>query len=298
MTTPGIIIEIKNRYNSMNPAMQQISDYLMTHYEDAAFQGIHDIARNSGVSAASVTGFVKEMGFKNYKAFQLAIAMSIGQNNHVNEEDNAPFIYGGISENDGMGEICRKVFRTSIQMLTDTLSIVDTDGMQRVSEYILKAPKIIFFGVGRSYLAAESGKSRFYRMGLNCFCYRDSHEQIVGASMCGKGDVVISVSNYGRSRSVVEATRLAKSRGAVTIGITSAKNSPLANAVDFPFFSVSSIDNLNINSNDMSAFEPSSENVAQIVLLDCLYMYVALREKEKIVEKYYETTKALEVERL
>ncbi len=297
MTTPGIIIEIKNRYHNMNPAMQQISDYLIYHYEEAAFMGIHELAKNSGVSAASVTGYVKEMGFKNYKAFQLAIAVSVGQKEiNMVEAETAPFVYGSISEKDNMEEICQKVFRTNIQMLTDTLSIIDIEGMQRVGEWILKAKRVLFLGVGRSYMAAESGKNRFYRMGINSFCYRDPHEQIVGAYLCEKGDVVIAVSNLGRSRSVVNATELARRRGAITVGITSAKNSPLAKAVEYPFFSVSGNDNL--KSKKTTPFEPSSENVVQIALLDCLYMYVALRVKSSIIDKYYETTQCLESERV
>ncbi len=297
MTTPSIIIEINNRYNNMNPAMQQISDYLIGHYSEAAFMGIHELAKNSGVSAASVTGYVKEMGYKNYKAFQLAIAVSMGQKDTGQaEEDSTPFIYGGISENDDMQEICQKVFRTNIQMLTDTLSILDVEQMSKVSEYILKAKRILFLGVGRSYLAAESGKNRFYRMGINSVCYRDPHEQIVGAYLCEKGDVVIAISNLGRSRSVVNATELARKRGAITVGITSAKNSPLANAVEYPFFSVSGMDNL--GRKGITPFEPSSENVVQITLVDCLYMYTALRVKSSIIDKYYETTQCLESERI
>lgn len=298
MTTPQLIIEIKNRYNSMNPAMQKIADYLITNYNEAATLGIHEVAGKSRVSASSVTCFVKELGFKNYKALQLAMALSIGQNTtQPGDADNSPFIYGGVTDDDGMDEICQKVFRTNIQMLTDTLSIIDVKQMEKVGKLILKAGKIVFMGVGRSYLTAESGKSRFYRMGLNCSCYRDSHEQIVCASMCSKGDVIIAVSNYGRSRSVIEAAELAKKRGAITVGITSAKNSPLANCVDFPFFSVSNSENLN-NKNNIGVLEPSSESITQIVLLDCLYMYVAQKRKDFIISKYHETTKELEKERV
>lgn len=297
MTTPQLILEIKNRYNSMNPAMQKIADYLIKNYNEASTIGIHDVARKSGVSASSVTCFVKELGYKNYKALQLAMAVSIGRNTTAGDGDISPFIYGGISDDDGMNEICRKVFRTNIQMLADTLSIIDVKQMENVGKLILKAQKIVFMGVGRSYLTAESGKSRFYRMGLNCSCYRDSHEQIVCASMCSKGDIIIAVSNYGRSRSVVEAAELAKKRGAITVGITGAKNSPLANCVDFPFFSVSSAENLN-DKNNIGILEPSSENITQIVLLDCLYMYVAQKRKDFIITKYHETTKELEKERI
>lgn len=298
MTTPQLILEIKNRYHSMNPAMQKISDFLIMNYNEAASLGIHEVAQKSGVSASSVTGFVKELGYKNYKALQLAMAVSIGQNKTSDDNQNeSPFIYGGVSDEDGMSEICQKVFRANVQMLLDTLSIVDIKPMEKVGELIMKAGKVVFLGVGRSYLTAESGKSRFYRMGVDCYCYRDPHEQIVCASMCNKGDVVISISNYGRSRSVVEATKLAKERGAYTIGITGAKNSALANCVDFPFFSVSNSDNLRHKVN-VGMLEPSSENITQIVLLDCLYMYVALKRKKFIIDKYHETTKELEKERV
>lgn len=298
MTTPQLILEIKNRYHSMNPAMQKISDYLITNYNEAAALGIHEVAQKSGVSASSVTGFVKELGYKNYKALQLAMAVSIGQNKtDSNEQNDSPFIYGGVCDEDGMNEICQKVFRTNVQMLLDTLSIVDIEQMEKVGKLILKAGKVIFMGVGRSYLTAESGKNRFYRMGLDCHCYRDPHEQIVCASMCSKGDVVIAISNYGRSRSVIEATELARRRGAVTIGITGAKNSALANSVDYPFYSASNADSSN-NKMNVGMLEPSSENITQIVLLDCLYMYVALKKKETIINQYKETTKELEKERV
>lgn len=296
MITPSIIIEIKNRYNNMNPAIQQISDYLIEHYEDAAFLGIHELAQKSGVSAASVTGFVKEMGYKNYKAFQLAIAVSIGQSNRQQESyQEAPFIYGNIKETDGVDEVCRKVFLISIQMLTDTLSILDVENIQKIGELVLHAKRVIFFGVGRSYITAESGKGRFYRMGINCFCYRDSHEQIVTAAMCSADDVVIGVSNYGRSRSVVNAMEIARSKGAATVGVTSSKNSPLAKTVEFPLYSASGTDNSSMGA---EPFEPSSENLAQMAILDCLYMYVALKKKNTILQKYNETTHELERERV
>ena len=294
MVTPGIIIEIKNRYSSMNPAMQQISDYLIAHYDEAAYIGIHELAKRSGVSAASVTGYVKELDYKNYKAFQLAMAVSIGQKNVKIQEEKEPFIYGDITEEDNVNDLCQKVFRTSVQMLTDTLSIIDTQSIEKIGKHILKAKRLIFLGVGRSYLTAESGKSRFYRMGINSFCYRDSHEQIVGASMCEKNDVVIAASNYGRSRSVIEATEIAGKRGAITVGITSAKNSPLSKIVQYPLFSASGNENSFDNS---TPFEPSSESITQIILLDCLYMYIALQKKESVLKRYYATTKELDVER-
>ncbi len=291
MVTPNIVIEIKNRYENMNPSRKQISDYIISNYKEASYLRIHDLAKKSGVSASSVTGFVKELGYKNYKAFQLDLAIFVNQSEEENKQN--PFNYGDISKNDNMEEVCQKVFKTNIQMLTDTLSIIDVEKMQEVSEHILKARRVILFGVGRSYIPAESGKNRFNRIGISAFCYRDPHEQVVTASMCKEGDLVIAISNFGRSQSVINATKIASKQGAITVGITSAKNSPLTNIVDYTFFSVSA------NSNQKTTpFEPSSENMVQIALLECLYMFVAIKSGNKIVEKYLDATKHLECERV
>lgn len=300
MVTPRIVLDINNKYASMNPAMQSISNFLVKNFDKVAYMGISELAASSGVSDATVSRYVKHMGFKNYKAFQLEMvsSLNISENDSSDDVDGmySKLEYGGITKNDPIEFLCRKVFRSNMQMLEDSLSIIDTQTIELISNRILKARNVVFFGVGRSWVTAESGRSRLYRLGINAFCYNDAHEQIVAACMCDKRDVVIAISNYGRSKSVVNNARRARQTGATTVGITSAKNSPLSNAVEFPLYTSFSYESLSIEKNQ--SYEPASENIAQIALLDCIYMSVSMKKDVHTLERFYQTAREMEEERI
>lgn len=300
MVTPRIVLDIKIKYSSMNPAMQSISDFLVKNFDKVAYMGISELASCSGVSDATVSRFVKHMGFKNYKAFQLEMVSSLNNTESESNDDTdnmySKLEYGGIMKNDPIDLICKKVYRSNMQMLEDTLSIIDTKTIEIVSNRILKARNVIFYGVGRSWVTAESGRSRLYRLGINAFCYNDAHEQIVSACTSDERDVIIAISNYGRSKSVVNNARRARTTGATTVGITSAKNSPLSKAVEFPLYTSFSYQSVSIEKN--KAYEPASENIAQIALLDCIYMSVSMKKDVHTLERFYKTAREMEEERI
>ncbi len=301
MVTPRIVLDINTKYASMNPAMQSISDYIIKNFDKVAYMGISELASGSGVSDATVSRYVKHMGFKNFKAFQLEMVGSLNTAEYDSKEE-ADVIYpkleyGGISKKDPTDILCKKVFRSNMQMLEDTLSIIDYDTIDKVSDLIMKARNVIFFGVGRSWVTAESGRSRLYRLGINTFCYNDAHEQIVAASMCDEQDVVIAISNYGRSKSVVQNARRARKNGAALVGITSATDSPLAKAVEYLLYTSFNYESyLSIEHN--LSYEPASENIAQIAVLDCIYMSVAMKTDIQVLEKFYKTALEMEEEKV
>lgn len=299
--TPRVVLCIKNKYEQLNPAMKQVADYIISCSDKVVFMGISELAAASGVSIASVTRFVKVIGYKNFKSFQLELAGSLNENQGEYQEpavsSTITFEYGGASERDNAEEICRKVFNSNQQMLTDTIKTLDFSMIEAVSEHIIKARNVIFFGCGRSHITAESGRTRLYRLGITTLCYNDVHEQIVAATMSDHRDVVIGISNYGRTASVVNCMKLARERGAVTVGLTSAEGSPLAQAVEYLFLTAYNYANLEYRSRNRS-YEPACENITQIVLLDCIYMNVALRMDKRCIDQFYETVKELEKERI
>lgn len=299
-STPLIILNIKNKYEQLNPAMKQIADYLFASGDRAIYMGISELAEESGVSIASVTRFVKAIGYRNFKSFQLELAKCLSDADDsitAYTNNTIAFEYGGASPKDSTEEICRKVFTSNLQMLTDTMKTLDYELVDRVSSLMLNARNILLFGVGRSQVTAQSGRIRLYRLGINAFCYSDAHEQIVAATMTDERDVVIGISNYGRSASVVNSMRLARERGAATIGITSAQGSPLTQAVEHSFLTAYNCANMEYR-NHNHAYEPACENITQIALLDCIYMNIALKLDKTCIDKFYATAKELEKERI
>lgn len=301
--TPRMILNIRSKYADYNPAMKRIADYVLNNCESVGGMGISAIARCSSVSEASVTRFIKSLGYKNFKTFQLELVGEMnmaGSKSEIYEESAKSLQYleysGSIQEN-SRETICKSVFRSNVRILSDTLEMLQPEVMERAAEKISKARKVVIFGVGRSYLAAESFRSRLYRFDINTFCYQDSHEQVVASNLVNEQDVVIAISNFGRSSSVVEGAVRAKELGAWVLGITSAKDSPLAKTVDDVLFTAYNYEN-RMQAKDKHYYETSCENIAQIVLLDCLYTLVMTFEDQKRVENYFKTVEALESVRI
>ena len=71
----SVITEIKSLYPQMNEAMQKIADYLIDTDEIEGVERASELAQRSGVSTASVSRFVKMMGYKEFRDFRLPIVL-------------------------------------------------------------------------------------------------------------------------------------------------------------------------------------------------------------------------------
>jgi DNA-binding MurR/RpiR family transcriptional regulator len=213
------------------------------------------------------------------------------------ENNRIVFEYGGMGPCDSAEEIGKKVFQSNIQMLSDTMRTMDYKKVEHVTNLIINARNVVFLGVGRSWISAESGRIRFNRLGINSFSYSDTNEIIVAATTCTEKDVFFGISNFGRAAAVVNNIYEAKLRGAATVGITSADGSPLTQAVDTCFLTAYNSANMEYRMHKQD-FEPSCESIAQMALLDCIYMNVALKQDKSCFDMFFNTVKVLSKERL
>lgn len=276
-----IIIKMRNLYPQMNRAMKQIADFIISNPSEASQYGAHKLADESCVSDASVSRFVQYMGYENYKRFQLALVSSLSEQN--SEKDTSTWIeYSGKIDRNSIEAVCGTIFQRSIQMLQDTWKNIDIGTIEKVAQEITKARRIILLSVGRSKVTTEALFSRLYRLGYNVQSFSDPHEQVIITSLVGEDDLVIAVSNFGESKSVVEGVIRANNNGATTIGLTSVARSSLANAVQLCMFSA-----YDYEAGEMGKYyEPSCENIPQVTIIDCIYMILAMREEERVCSTY------------
>jgi len=283
---PMILLTIRSMLTSFNPALKKIARFFLNDYNKMDYMNISDIANKSGVSESSVTRFIREVGYKNFKLFQIELARSSNENN-IQES-----VYGVINKGDSVQTICEKVIYSNIKGLEENISLLQSKMMQSAANSILEARNVLIYASGRSSVAAKSAMLRFYRLGINCFNYSDVHEQTISSVLVSKKDVVIGISDSGRSGSVVRSLRNAKGMGACTIAITSHKGSPLSEIAGIVLYTTSS------HEVSMSNVEPSYESVVQVILLDCLYMIIYMKMQDKANKLFKITADIMESERI
>lgn len=277
-----VLIEIKSRYPQMNEAMRKLADYVISAKTDIVYQKASEFARESGVSTASVSRFVRLLGYQSFNEFRLKLASAEEQTVGDGQNSEDELAYNGASVGKSPYEIGKTIFSKSVREIQDTWSMMDFDVLAQVADRIDTAKRIVVIGVGRSKLTTEALVSRLYRLGYYIVDFCDSHEIVNITSIMKEGDLLIAVSNFGQSKSVVEGVRRAKKNGAVVVAITSVKESPLTQCSDYVIFSA-----YDYASDKMGKlYEPSSENVAQLVLVDCIYMMVAMKHEKENLSRY------------
>lgn len=242
---------------------------------------IKRVARDAGVSEAMVVKTAKKLGYEGFRELRAALVeyksqATVDMHEEVTPEDRAE-------------TILRKVFRTSIQALEETLAILDVKAFERAANLIDKARQRDFYGLGGSAQIARDVAHKFLRIGLRCSVYDDTHMMAMSASLLADGDLVIAFSHSGRTNAVLEAAEIAKKNGARLIALTNYDTSPLAALADVTLCSTAQGSPL--------TGENAAARIAQLNILDAIFIAVAQKNYEGAEQSLAKTMAAVKAKR-
>jgi DNA-binding MurR/RpiR family transcriptional regulator len=220
------------------------------------------VADDAGVSEAMIVKIAKKLGFAGFKDFRAGLA---GYNSLPTTE-----LHRELSPDDTGAEIAEKVFRTSILALEETLSILDPEAFEKAAGLISAARQRDFYGIGGSAQIARDVSHKFLRIGVRTSVFDDAHMMLMSAALLGEGDVAVAFSHSGATTAVIEPLQLARRRGARTIALTNYATSPLAAAADVVLCSTAQGSPL--------LGENAAARIAQLVILDAVFVAVARRD--------------------
>ncbi|MEG1844288.1 MAG: MurR/RpiR family transcriptional regulator [Clostridia bacterium] len=277
-------IDIKSRMQSFTRSEKKLATYILGEFSQIPSMTTGSLSETCDVSKATVTRFVRSLGYESFRSFQIASARGdVATKNDL-------FVYGSITDKDSGEGVCRKVFENNIQALLDTMAVIDYSKLEAVADKIVSVRAIYIFAQGRSTVLAESFINRFYRLGFKCFFSSDPHTQGVYSSLASEYDMVLGISTYGRSGTVMRSMQRARNNGAYVVGLTSSKNTVMSDYADMMLYAVMS----GVREQD---FEPSCETVSQMLLVDCLYMLLVVKNKDLVRKCFLNTYQAIEEER-
>jgi len=280
----GVLSRIRVIQDSLHPAERRVADIVVEQPEQVVHLPIADLAALAKVSEGTVVRFCQSVGCQGYQSLKLALAGDLAQPTLV--------LHSDVSADDAAdpGSVAWKVFASDIQALQDTLRLLDPRAFARAVEAIERASTLAFFAVGSSLAVASDAAGRFLRIGFAVQSIADAHTQLVVASLLEASAVAIAVSHSGASREPVECLALARARGATTIAVTARHPSPLTRHADIVL--------LTMSSETRYREEAMASRIAQLSLLDSLYVSVAIRRADAAVVALRDSSEALAAHRM
>ena len=225
--TTDLFTLMKTRYPSFTKAEKKVADLVLSEPKKVMYMSIIDLACTCGVGDTTVFRFCKDLNLKGYQDFRIALAQSV-----TNDENETSTVDADISLEDSVDHLTTKILQSNIAALNETCELTDAGRVEQAVDWMIKARRILFFGVGTSLLTAMDAKNLFMRILPKVEVAMDSHMQAMSAALMGPEDVAIVISYSGSTKDTYHAAELAQKAGAGIIAITRFEKSPLTRLAD------------------------------------------------------------------
>lgn len=280
--TQSCKIRIRSLYASFSEKEKRLADYILNHPEKIIHGTITQIAADTQLADSTVFRFCKRIQYNGFQDMKIALASE--------HTETLQDIHEHVSVDDDSRTIIRKVFESNMKTLEDTLTVLDETQFKQAIGVLLHANRIELFGFGGSNVIALDGYHKFVRTGLSVSAQIDAHMQLMSASQLTSADVAILISHTGHSKDILELVDIFKQNNVPTIGITSFTQSPLNDQVDYALHTLS-------EETDYRS-EALSSRIAQLSLLDALYVSIMMQIEEKGKASITKVRKAIQNRRI
>ncbi|MGO5067288.1 MurR/RpiR family transcriptional regulator [Clostridium sporogenes] len=257
------IIQVK--FPRLSKGQKLIAEFILKHYDKAAFMTAAKLGTSVGVSESTVVRFANELGFTGYPKLQKALQELI--KNKLTTVQRIELSNDYVSEESAL----KGVLKSDMENIRATLEKINHNTFQDVVDNIFKAKRIYIMGLRSSTALAEF--LGFYlnlildNVNIIAYGISDIFEQMINIS---ENDLVIGIGFPRYAARTIEALTFAQNRGAKVVAITDSLLSPLATKADYTLIAQS----------NMASFVDSL--VAPLSVINALIIAVGLREKEKI----------------
>ena len=246
----------------LRPSEQKVADTVLEDPAAVVRNSMANLAARAKVSEPTVMRFCTALGFDGFQSFKLALAETLAIGVPLTHANSA------IDVHDPVETMAAKIFDHTVSSLDRARRSLDTQAVSEAVNTLLHANSVLFLGLGASGIVAQDALQKAELFGVPCAAPIDHHQQFMAASMLSRGDVVVAVSNTGRTRAILNVAKHAREHGATLIAIVGGP-SPLRDLADVPLV-VPTFEDTNIHT-------PTVSRLAALVLIDVLATTIAVR---------------------
>ncbi len=277
----SIIHKIRYLYGQMGPAEKRVADYILEHSDEILEMSISELAARCECGDATLVRFSHRLQLDGFGMLKIRLAGELRQTSAFG---------GNIKEDDSPYVIYQNRIMDITASLNNTQAVLDPDQLLAAADAIMRADRIVTFGLGSSSPVAQDAAHKLSRLGLVAQACTDNHMQALVACHLKRGSVGLGISHSGASKDIIEALELCHTCGATTICITNFGKPPILNVSDIVLFTKAEETKRSILA--------MSSRIAQLAILDSIYTYIVLNSEKKVNRAIFNTEYALSTKKI
>ncbi|MDE7057708.1 MAG: MurR/RpiR family transcriptional regulator, partial [Lachnospiraceae bacterium] len=140
MNHVSCLVSIQSKIKLLTGSEKKVADYVLENYMEVLDYTVTELAEKAKVSDATVVRFCRSVGYKGYQDLKINLAQdAIVPYKHLNTS---------LEKEDTPSQIARKVIRSEIETLEETVNILNMRELELAAKAIKEANRVVFFGAG------------------------------------------------------------------------------------------------------------------------------------------------------
>ena len=222
MSALSVTNAIDERFDLLSPELQRAARWVREHAPSMAVLSMRGIAREAGVSPATMSRLARRLGFLDFDSLRRPFVELIASNRVL-----APRPRGGAQHAESSrAQAIVRAQQANVAALTE---LNDAATIDAAAETLLAAPRVAFLGLRVNHAVAFQ---LYYVHGLiaaNGMLLTDFGGTLADqVARLGPRDALVAVSQSPYTRQTVDAVRRARAQGVSIIALTDSALSPIA----------------------------------------------------------------------
>jgi DNA-binding MurR/RpiR family transcriptional regulator len=215
--------QIHSAINSYSRIQKKLAVFLVDNWNEIPLMSIETISKETGVSTATITRFVRKFDFKGFYDFKEHIKEKFKV--VINPVERFKLLQANLSARDSLVRVAQQ----DVKNINKFLANIKEETFEKIVAMIERADRVYTFGTSISSIFASLTTYLFNQIQKETHCLDEAdltvEEKILQLK---KEDLVLFFSFFPYSRSTIQFAQLAKSRGLQVVGISDNRYSPIS----------------------------------------------------------------------
>lgn len=277
----SILKKLSNPQIKASKSDNKLIHYFLSNGLKACSSSISEISRDCDISHATVTRFARKFGFETLKDFKISLAQDLGA-----QDSDSHTKRTAINLKESCEATAQKLLQLNQTLLSQTAVEIGFESVTKMVKEMVSARHVFFFGIGSSGFLARDAARKIARIGIDARCYTDSHEIMTHSAMVTSNDLVIYISNSGKTGELVRSAAICSKRGAMICAITAETTSPLYSFTDITVLHA-------VHDYDL-AHGYADSRLSVFFIIDLIYIELIKALGEKAIKVKQETQDAID----
>jgi len=223
--TLEVLDVIKAKYEEIFAAEKKVADFVMHNPQETVDSNVSELAKQSGVSDATVIRMCHHIGYTGYYQFRITLARDLGKKQ-----------YEGIENSNSNGAV-GMFFQDYAENMLAMGKSLDPATMWKCVKLLKTCNQVHIIALGNTCALSQYMGFRLGRLGIRS-SYGISAEYFMNhVNLAEPEDIVLAISKSGTSKPVLLGMELAKDKGLKCIAITDHEQSPISEISDYVLLS-------------------------------------------------------------